>query len=65
MWEYKKFIFEYSNTNTLNEELNKIGENGWEIINVVEEKPIAFGMQTKCEIFAKRKKNSNKELLND
>lgn len=64
MWEYQKFIIEYASTATLNEELNVIGSNGWEIISIAEHKPISFGMQSKCEIFAKRKKDSNKELLN-
>jgi len=59
MWEYKKIVLNYTSSPELTTELNKIGEDNWEIVEYKEEKSNPFGNTgTTVVILAKRIKES-------
>ena len=43
MWEYKRIEYKFKNVNELDTQLNKEGDDGWEIIYYHETKPARFG----------------------
>lgn len=54
MWEYEIKLINFNTYSELIEILNKEGENGWEVFNYEEEKPINFGLNYKAKILFKR-----------
>ena len=42
-WEYDRKIIEFKTVKELLDELNTLGDSGWEIINYEETKPKKFG----------------------
>lgn len=59
MWEYKRLEFRFHMFKELDEELNKIGEQDWEITYYHEEKPEKFGCKYKAILLLKRRKNGD------
>lgn len=43
MWQYKRSEYKFNNINELETQLNKEGDDGWEIIYYHETKPAKFG----------------------
>ena len=58
MWEYNKFTFNHCSESDLLNELNKIGEDNWEIIFYHEEKPPMFDGKWISTVLVKRLKTS-------
>lgn len=59
-WEYCRVKIDYDTENQLISELNKLGSNGWEIINYFEE-PLPNGKwnEHKAIVLLKRLKSKN------
>jgi len=55
MWEYKRVNVEFLKTIEINEYLNKLGSDNWEIIHYNEDKPDKFGSFYKITLILKRK----------
>ena len=64
MWEYKRKDIRFSQYSVLNEELNKEGNDGWEIISYFEDKPENFGREYCARILYKRQKNNDNQTNN-
>jgi len=56
MWEYKRKDYKYQLYSELIEQLNKEGEDNWEIVYYDEEKPENYGRQYTVKILFKRQK---------
>ena len=56
MWQYKRVEYKFQNINELDTLLNKEGDDGWEIINYQETKPIKFGSDYTLIVLYKRVK---------
>lgn len=62
MWEYRRLVITYKNNCELDEELQKLGDDGWEIIHFYEVPIEKLERAQKTKILAKRpKKNENKD----
>ena len=59
MWEYNRLDLSLHLIKDINEELNKLGEQDWEIVYYREDKPEKFGAPYKIKILLKRRKNGN------
>lgn len=61
MWEYKRVSITYKSHIDLDEELQKLGDNDWEIIYYYEIPNDKYEIRREVDILAKRpKKNENK-----
>lgn len=58
MWEYKRQDINFRLYSELIDELNKKGEDGWEIIHYIEEKPERYGSEHTAKVLFKRLKNN-------
>ncbi len=56
MWEYNRFVVEFNYSKELLDKLNKIGEQGWEIIYYQETKPPKFGDKWISTVLTKKLK---------
>lgn len=56
MWEYKVTFIKYKMFQELTNELNKLGEDNWEVIHYEEEKPEKWGRDYEAKILLKRPK---------
>ena len=61
-WEYKTIDLKTTEKNLLTEELNKLGSQGWEVVNYNETPPAKFADDWKFNVLLKRQK-STKQIL--
>ena len=61
-WEYKTLDKKVANKDVLTEELNELGSQGWEVVNINETEPAKFGGIWKFSVLLKRQK-STKQIL--
>jgi len=62
MWEYKRVEYKFNIINDLEVQLNKEGEDGWEMSYYQETKPEKFGDPFKSIVLYKRLKETSKVL---
>jgi hypothetical protein len=61
MWEYKRIDITYKSHSELEEELNKLGDDNWEVIYYFEVPTEKYETRREVEILIKRPKiNENK-----
>ena len=53
-WEYKRIKYEFRLSSDLEDELNKEGKDGWEIVYYQETKPLKFGEKIKTIVLFKK-----------
>lgn len=56
MWEYKKKDEKFQTNDELVKFLNKFGEENWEVVSYLEEKPENYGRHFSTKILFKRPK---------
>ncbi|MFW6247331.1 MAG: DUF4177 domain-containing protein [bacterium] len=61
-WEYKNIELKTPEKNLLTEQLNELGSQGWEVVNMNETQPPKFGGDWKFSILLKRQKPT-KQIL--
>ena len=61
-WEYKTLDKKVTNKDILTEELNELGSQGWEVVNINESEPTKSGGMWKFSVLLKRQK-STKQIL--
>jgi len=61
-FEYKTIEKKYKNKQMFNEELNRLGSEGWEVVNYSSKPPEKFGKEWSFEALLKRQK-SKKQVL--
>lgn len=62
MWEYKRVDFKYKNTYELDNLIQTLGNENWEIISYIDVPVDAFEKFLRVKILAKRLKINNKQI---
>ena len=60
-YEYDRLKIEFNLVRELTQELNELGQDGWEIIHYDETPPPKFGEKTKVVVLIKKRYDENKK----
>lgn len=60
-WEYERLEIEFAYGAELNDRLNELGVNGWEIIYYNETRAPKFGDKHKVIVLLKKRRDENKK----